>query len=124
MRELVRRDVTMTSSLASQTQTSAAVHLQHTAQGIQHRSRHGFLSQCNGSEPIRDTSTKTTTTQVSNGWHHYRYMFHNFFNGEAYTADIAAIRKIHPKLLNFEQYLRKNGWENLPVLPIPQQGAW
>ena len=49
---------------------------------------------------------------------------HNFFNGEAYTADIAAIRKIHPKLLNFEQYLRKNGWENLPVLPIPQQGAW
>jgi len=44
----------------------------------------------------------------------------NFFNGEAYTADIAAVRKIHPNLQTFEQYLRVTGWENLPVLPMPE----
>jgi len=44
----------------------------------------------------------------------------NFFNGEAYTADIAAVRKIHPNLQTFEQYLHVNGWENLAVLPIPE----
>lgn len=36
----------------------------------------------------------------------------NFFNGQGYDADIASLRKLHPNLLNFEQYLRKNGWEN------------
>jgi len=44
----------------------------------------------------------------------------NFFNGEAYTADIEGIRKIHPNLQTFEQYLRVRGWENLSVLPIPE----
>jgi uncharacterized protein YbjT (DUF2867 family) len=34
-----------------------------------------------------------------------------FFNGEAYTADIAALRRVQPGLLTLEQYLRKSGWE-------------
>lgn len=33
-----------------------------------------------------------------------------FFNGEAYDADIPALRKLHPGLLRFEDYLRRNGW--------------
>jgi uncharacterized protein YbjT (DUF2867 family) len=48
----------------------------------------------------------------------------NFFNGEGYDADIAALRKIHPGLLNFEQWLRKNGWENQQPIPIPEKSAW
>jgi uncharacterized protein YbjT (DUF2867 family) len=48
----------------------------------------------------------------------------NFFNGEAYTADIPALRKIHPGLLTFEQYLRKNGWENQQPIPIPENAGW
>ena len=45
-----------------------------------------------------------------------------FFSGEGYTADIAAVRKIHPGLRTFEQNLRDTGWENLPVLPMPEGG--
>ncbi|MBC7879305.1 MAG: NmrA/HSCARG family protein [Anaerolineales bacterium] len=48
----------------------------------------------------------------------------NFFNGEGYDADIPALRKLHPGLLNFEQYLRKNGWENAEPIPIPENAAW
>ena len=47
----------------------------------------------------------------------------NFFNGEAYDADIPALRKLHPGLLNFEQYLRKNGWENAEPIPMPEK-SW
>lgn len=47
-----------------------------------------------------------------------------FFNGEGYNADIPALRKIHPGLLNFEQYLRKNGWENQQPIPFPEKSAW
>lgn len=43
----------------------------------------------------------------------------NFFNGEAYTADIPALRKLHPGLLTFEQYLRKHGWENADPMKLP-----
>lgn len=43
-----------------------------------------------------------------------------FFDGEAYTADIAAVRKMHPGLRTLEQYLRQSGWEDLPVLPMPE----
>ena len=43
-----------------------------------------------------------------------------FFSGEAYTADIAAVRNMHSGLKSFEQYLRDTGWENLPVLPMPE----
>ncbi len=43
-----------------------------------------------------------------------------FFEGEAYTANIVAIRKIHPGLRSLEQYLRESGWEDLPVMPNPQ----
>lgn len=49
---------------------------------------------------------------------------YNFFNGEAYTADIPALRKLHPGLLRFEEYLRKNGWENQQSMPIPQNAGW
>lgn len=48
----------------------------------------------------------------------------NFFNGEGYDADIAALRKLHPGLLNFEQWLRKNGWENQQPIPFPEKSAW
>jgi uncharacterized protein YbjT (DUF2867 family) len=48
----------------------------------------------------------------------------NFFNGEGYDADIAALRKLHPGLLSLEQYLRKNGWENQQPIPIPEKAAW
>jgi uncharacterized protein YbjT (DUF2867 family) len=48
----------------------------------------------------------------------------SFFNGEGYDAEIAALRKLHPGLLNFEQYLRKNGWENQQPIPIPENTGW
>jgi uncharacterized protein YbjT (DUF2867 family) len=48
----------------------------------------------------------------------------NFFNGEAYDADIPTLRKLHPGLLTFEQYLRKNGWENAEPIPIPENAGW
>lgn len=48
----------------------------------------------------------------------------NFFNGEAYDADIPALRRLHPGLLTFEQWLRKNGWENAEPIPLPEKGAW
>lgn len=46
-----------------------------------------------------------------------------FFNGEGYTADIAALRRHYPGLRTLEQYLRETGWENLPVLPMPEPGS-
>jgi uncharacterized protein YbjT (DUF2867 family) len=48
-----------------------------------------------------------------------------FFNGEGYDADIAALRRIYPNLLDFEQFLRKNGWENAEPMPMPtNSGQW
>ena len=47
-----------------------------------------------------------------------------FFNGEAYDADIPALRKLHPGLLRFEDYLRRNGWENQQPIPIPENTGW
>lgn len=47
-----------------------------------------------------------------------------FFNGKGYTADIAALRKLHSGLLSFEQYLRYNGWENQQPIPIPENTGW
>ena len=44
----------------------------------------------------------------------------NFFNGEAYDADIPALRKLHPGLLTFEQWLRKNGWENAEPMALTE----
>jgi uncharacterized protein YbjT (DUF2867 family) len=46
----------------------------------------------------------------------------NFFNGEGYSADIPALRKLHPGLLSLEAYLRKSGWENQPPIPLPERG--
>jgi len=48
----------------------------------------------------------------------------NFFNGEAYDADIPALRRLHPGLLTLEQYLRKDGWENAEPIPMPEKGGW
>lgn len=46
-----------------------------------------------------------------------------FFAGEAYDADIPALRKELPGMTSFEQYLRKSGWEGLA--PMPETGnAW
>ena len=48
-----------------------------------------------------------------------------FFNGIAYDADIKETRRVHPGAMTFEQYLRRNGWEDLPVLPMPQSSeSW
>src|SRR6185436_4186789 len=46
-----------------------------------------------------------------------------FFNGEAYSADIPALRRRYPGLRTLEQYLRENGWENQPVLE-QTAGGW
>ncbi|HLO33318.1 MAG TPA: NmrA/HSCARG family protein [Anaerolineales bacterium] len=48
----------------------------------------------------------------------------NFFNAEGYSADIPALRKLHPGLLTLEQYLRKNGWENAEPIPMPENAGW
>jgi uncharacterized protein YbjT (DUF2867 family) len=48
----------------------------------------------------------------------------NFFNGIGYDADIASLRKIYPGLLNLEQFLRRNGWENAQPIPIPEKNGW
>jgi len=48
----------------------------------------------------------------------------NFFNGEAYDADIPELRKLHPGLLTLEAYLRKNGWENAEPMPMPENTGW
>lgn len=48
----------------------------------------------------------------------------SFFNGEAYDADIPALRRLHPGLLTLEQYLRKNGWENAEPIPMPEKSGW
>jgi uncharacterized protein YbjT (DUF2867 family) len=48
----------------------------------------------------------------------------NFFNGKAYDADIPALRKMYPGLMTFEQYLRRNGWENQQPIPIPENPGW
>ncbi|HLE73203.1 MAG TPA: NmrA/HSCARG family protein [Anaerolineales bacterium] len=45
-----------------------------------------------------------------------------FFSGQGYDADIAALRRIYPDLLTFERYLRKNGWENAEPMPMPEGG--
>ena len=47
-----------------------------------------------------------------------------FFYGQGYDADIAALRKELPQLLTFEQYLRRNGWENAEQMPEAAQRAW
>lgn len=68
----------------------------------------------------------TLTMPSGGGWgseEEMKAMF-NFFNGEAYSADIPALRKLHPGLLTFEQYLRKTGWENLQPMPMPEKSGW
>jgi hypothetical protein len=45
---------------------------------------------------------------------------YEFFNGKGYDADIAALRKLHPGLLRFEDYLLKNGWKNQQPILIPE----
>ena len=69
-----------------------------------------------------------TLTPSSGGWgnasEEEMQAVHRFFNGEGYNADIPALRKLHPGLLRFEAYLRKNGWENQQPIPIPQGNPW
>jgi uncharacterized protein YbjT (DUF2867 family) len=40
------------------------------------------------------------------------YRMYRWFNDNGYEADIAALKKEHPGLVSFEQYLRAHGWEN------------
>jgi len=47
-----------------------------------------------------------------------------FFNGQAYNADIPALRKRYPGLHTLDQWLAETGWKNLPVLPMPTGGRW
>lgn len=53
-----------------------------------------------------------------------RIAMFNFFNTVGYDADIASLRALYPGLQNLEQYLRRNGWENAPPIPIPEQSNW
>jgi len=46
-----------------------------------------------------------------------------FFSGKAYDADIAALRRIYPRLHTFEQWLRETGWENAQPEPLPPSGS-
>ena len=39
-------------------------------------------------------------------------VMYRWFNDYGYEADIAALKKEHPGLVTFEQYLRSHGWEN------------
>ena len=69
---------------------------------------------------------KLTQPQAGEAWgdpEELAAMF-NFFNGEAYGADIPALRKLHPELLTLEKYLRKNGWENAEPVPMPENSGW
>ena len=38
-------------------------------------------------------------------------VMYRWFNDVGYEADIAALRQEHPKLTDFERYLRGHGWE-------------
>ena len=69
---------------------------------------------------------KLTMPTGEGGWGEQEEMtaMFNFFNGEAYQADIPALRKLHPGLLTLEQWLRKNGWENQQPIPIPENRVW
>ncbi len=42
-----------------------------------------------------------------------------FFNGEGYDADLAALRRLYPPLKTLEQWLRATGWENAEPMPMP-----
>src|SRR5215212_3944032 len=42
-------------------------------------------------------------------------VMYRWFNDYGYEADIAGLRKEHPGLVSFEQYLRDHGWENAAV---------
>jgi hypothetical protein len=82
---------------------------------------------------IADTFTKVigrpvrlTPPQSGGGWADPEEMaaMFNFFNGKAYDADIPGLRKLHPGLLRFEGWLRKNGWENQQPIPLPENTGW
>jgi uncharacterized protein YbjT (DUF2867 family) len=47
-----------------------------------------------------------------------------FFSGEAYDADIAALRRELPGLQSYETFLRRNGWEGLKPMAESQLPAW
>jgi uncharacterized protein YbjT (DUF2867 family) len=42
-------------------------------------------------------------------------VMYRWFNDYGYEADIASLRREHPGLVSFEQYLRTHGWENAAV---------
>src|SRR5918993_2676376 len=44
-------------------------------------------------------------------------VMYRWFNDYGYEADIAALKKEHPGLVTFEQYLRSHGWENAEAPP-------
>lgn len=69
---------------------------------------------------------KLTPPQPGGGWGDPEEMtaMFNFFNGEAYDANIPALGKLHPGLLTLEQWLRRNGWENAEPIPMSEKGGW
>jgi uncharacterized protein YbjT (DUF2867 family) len=42
-------------------------------------------------------------------------VMYRWFNDYGYEADVAGLRKEHPGLVSFEQFLRTHGWENAAV---------
>lgn len=82
---------------------------------------------------LAETFTKVigrpvTLTAPTGGWgnasEEEMQAAYNFFNGEGYDADIAALRKLHPGLLRFEDYLLKNGWKDQQPIPMPENAGW
>ncbi len=65
-------------------------------------------------EPTTPEGASPTAEQIA--------MF-QFFNGKGYDADIPALRSIYPELQTFEEYLRRNGWENAEPEPLPPGGG-
>lgn len=72
----------------------------------------------------RPVTLTQSTEELGNADEEEMKAANDFFNGKAYDADIAALRKIHPGLLDLEGYLRKNGWENQQPIPIPENAGW
>jgi uncharacterized protein YbjT (DUF2867 family) len=53
---------------------------------------------------------------------HEKFLMQKWMNEAGYQADIEAIRKIHPSLMNFEQWLEKGYWKGSEEgIPIPQR---
>jgi uncharacterized protein YbjT (DUF2867 family) len=52
-----------------------------------------------------------------------RYLMMKWLNERGYDADIEAVRKIHPSLMDLEQWLSKGYWRTEPTKVVPMRTA-